>query len=86
MVIDGVYKLWNIYNFQNLVLDDETLYHYHDNKYMEINVYQQILDVERLPSQADINAAYDKLQIAQKKYFTILEELLKEQEEENTYE
>ena len=59
---------------------------YHNGKYDDINVYIFIENLEDMPSQAEINEAYDKLQTAKNKYFTVLDELLREQEEANTYE
>lgn len=86
MTVDGFYKVWDTYSFQNLALDQEILMNYHNGKYDDINVYIFIENLEDMPSQAEINEAYDKLQTAKNKYFTVLDELLREQEEANTYE
>lgn len=86
MTLNGFYKIWDTYSFQNLSLDAEVLVNYHDGKYNDINVYEFITDPEKRPSQREINEAYNRLQTAKKKYFTVLDELLKEQEEANTYE
>jgi hypothetical protein len=84
------YKLWNGYTFENLVLDQETMILYREGgKKEDVILYVNRKDENGdfiTPSRAEINEAYAELEKCQKRYFTILDELLIAQEGVNTYE
>lgn len=76
--LDGSYKIWREYTFQNLRLDSEMLKEYQTGTCADVDVYEP----SPLPySQEEINKAYEDLLIAEEKFMAKLEESLREQEE-----
>lgn len=86
MTLQGQYKKWENYAMCDLKLNQSELNKYKSGKYSTVSVYTHITDINNLPTQAAIDNAYETLQKSQKNYFSLLEELLKEQEAENSYE